>query len=85
MWIEVANGILGGEYGFWLGTERKTVRTKPIIFNTARFCVDPEGRQQVLNRDDAYVSSHYSRTLRFVFEDLAGRGVDVIATIIIMI
>ena len=51
LFLAVANRLLTSVYTFYLGTEKNTVRSKPIISSTVGFRVNPGGRQQALHRD----------------------------------
>ncbi|CAF1150849.1 unnamed protein product [Rotaria sp. Silwood1] len=50
--LAVANRLLTSTYSFYLGTQKKTVHSKPIISSTVGFRVNPGGQQQELHRDD---------------------------------
>lgn len=50
--IDVANALLSDTYTHWLGQNRVTVTTKPILSSTVGFRVNPGSAQQGLHRDD---------------------------------
>lgn len=50
--LGVANRLLTSTYSFYLGSEKTTVQSKPIISSTVGFRVNPGGQQQRLHRDD---------------------------------
>ncbi|KAH6951176.1 phytanoyl-CoA dioxygenase family protein [Ilyonectria sp. MPI-CAGE-AT-0026] len=50
--IDVANELLSDTYPHWLGQNRVTVTTKPILSSTVGFRVNPGSPQQGLHRDD---------------------------------
>ncbi|CAF3384856.1 unnamed protein product [Rotaria sp. Silwood2] len=50
--LAVANRLLTSTYTFNLGSQMKTVSSKPIISSTVGFRVNPGGKQQALHRDD---------------------------------
>ena len=52
LYLSVANRLLASTFTFYLGTEKKTVVSKPIISSTVGFRVNPGGQQQRLHRDD---------------------------------
>ncbi len=56
LFINVANAMVSSTYTFWRGDHQETVQGKPIISSTVGFRVNPGGKQQVLHRDDKYVS-----------------------------
>ncbi|CAF0999058.1 unnamed protein product [Rotaria sordida] len=51
--LAVANRLLTSTYTYYLGSQKKTVSSKPIISSTVAFRVNPGGKQQGLHRDDA--------------------------------
>lgn len=52
LYLAVANRLLSSTFTFYLGTQKKTVVSKPIISSTVGFRVNPGGQQQRLHRDD---------------------------------
>ncbi|CAF2043546.1 unnamed protein product [Rotaria magnacalcarata] len=50
--LAVANRLLTSTYTFYVGSEKKTVQSKPVISSTVGFRINPGGQQQELHRDD---------------------------------
>jgi ectoine hydroxylase-related dioxygenase (phytanoyl-CoA dioxygenase family) len=50
--LAVANRLLTSTYTFYVGSQKKIVKSKPIISSTVGFRVNPGGKQQGLHRDD---------------------------------
>jgi ectoine hydroxylase-related dioxygenase (phytanoyl-CoA dioxygenase family) len=53
LFLAVTNRLLSSTYTFYVGSDKKTVLSKPTISSTVGFRVNPGGKQQALHRDDA--------------------------------